>query len=101
MGTSLIKQRKEANPMRNQRNDEGRVCVTALSIQKSECEVRPGNKVQMRAGIGWFGNMAALSNCTATWLGHTLGKPWCWARGMKDNMARPFLWTLPPMLAVL
>lgn len=33
VGISLIKKRKEAYPVRNQRNDEGRVCVTALFIQ--------------------------------------------------------------------
>ena len=101
VGTSLIKQRKETSPMRNQRNDEGRICVTALFIQKSECEVTPGNKVQMQEGVGWFGSMAALSDRSATWLSHTPGRPRCWARGMRDNVARPFLRTLAPMLAVL
>lgn len=98
---NLIKQRKETSPMRNQRNEEGRVCVTAPFIQKSECEVTPGNKVRVQEGVGWFESMAALSDRRTTWSGHTPGRPRCWARGMRDDMARPLLQMLAPMLAVL
>lgn len=34
VGISLIKERKEAYHIRNQRNDEGRVCVMMLFIEK-------------------------------------------------------------------
>lgn len=37
VGISLIKERKEAYPIRNQRNDEGWVCVTVLFTQKNQC----------------------------------------------------------------
>lgn len=37
VGISLIKERKEAYPIRNQRNREGRVCMTALFIQTNQC----------------------------------------------------------------
>lgn len=97
VGTSLITQRKETSPMRNQRNDEGRVCVTAPFIQKSQRQVTPGSKAQVQEGVGWFGSTAAPSDRRTTWS----GRPGCWARGMRVNVARPLLLTLAPMLAVL
>lgn len=70
--------------MRNQKNDEGRVCVTA-------------GWCWLVWEHGWFGSMAALSDGRATWLSQTPGRPGCWARGMRDGVARPFLRMLASM----
>lgn len=72
-----------------------------LFIQKSECEITPETKVQKQEGAGWFGSMGVLSDHRATWSGHTPNRSGCWIRGMRGDVARPFLQTLAPMLAVL
>lgn len=77
VGTSLIKQRREASSMRNQKNDEDRFCATE-HCTKLECEVTSGNKAQMQEGVGLFRSMAILSDHRATCFGHTPGKPRFW-----------------------
>lgn len=65
MGISLIKEGKEAYPIRNQRNDEGRVSVTALFIQKNQC-VKSALGVKFRFRKIWTGLGAALEDCWVT-----------------------------------
>lgn len=72
LGISFIKERKEAYPIRNQRMMKAEFEWQCYSHKKTQCEVAPGNKVQMQEGMmDWFRIMAALEDCRVTWLGHS------------------------------